>query len=392
MRGVGFGLLAIALAEGLLEGFQLGILPLGVPGIGADDSLGVLAGDFHKLLLDTAVATEEGLRHPHLAHFVQDVRPILAITPVDDGIDVGLLQAFEFQRVVPTAHPVGHLHDNGVLQAPTAVVDLPHAKAAIAVAGPHEPDAFEAHLAVEIIHQQVTLLPIVADDAHHPRDVGLDHGGIGVPGGEHHHLRLECHADGNVRVGAINRAQNAPDVVLVSHLNDLVARGPPQAVVVGDRQLEGDFPFQVAAAGVSLLDGQPCPLEHLDPQRLFVTLSACRHGDRGHDRPNESDLDRLQVWPRLRDGTSGTGVLHLLEEVLLEGFGAAERLDVRGRVRVIRVFLNAQVGNLVSTRGVGLFEHLKHLGIIIRDQDGVSRVVWGFPSRRHPESDNQSES
>ena len=73
------------------------------------------------------------------------------------------------------------------------------------------------------------------------------------------HLGLERDADGDVAVGAVDRAEDGPDLVLVGLLDDLVARGAPEAVVVADHELEGDLALQVAAAGVPLLDGEPEP-------------------------------------------------------------------------------------------------------------------------------------
>ena len=58
-------------------------------------------------------------------------------------------------------------------------------------------------------------------------------------------------------VGAVDGAEDRPDLVAVGHLDDLVARGSPQAVVVADHELERDPSLRVAASRVGLLDGQP---------------------------------------------------------------------------------------------------------------------------------------
>ena len=111
----------------------------------------------------------------------------------------------------------------------------------------------------------------------------------------HQDLGLQRHADGDVAVGAVDRPEDGPDIVLVGHLDDLVARRAPQAVVVADDQLEGDLAAEVTALGVGLLDGELRAVQHFRAQGLFVAPAAGGHGDGGLDRADEADLHRFHV-------------------------------------------------------------------------------------------------
>ena len=94
-----------------------------------------------------------------------------------------------------------------------------------------------------------------------------------------------------------------------------------------------------------------------------MALAPGRHGHRRPDRADEADLDRVEVL-RLRDVPCGPPIVHLLEEVLLEGLLAAEGFDVRRRLPVVGVLLEVEVGDLVGPRRVDLRDDLLQLRVV----------------------------
>jgi len=204
---------------------------------------------------------------------------------------------------------------------------------------------------VQVIDQQVALLAVVSDRAPYPGDIGFDIRRVGISGCKHDQFGFQGDADGYVRIRAIDRSQDRPDLVLVSHLDDLVAGRAPEPVVIGDHQIEGDLSLEITAAGIRLLDGKAGSLEHFDSELFLVALSAGCDGDRGHDGTDEPDLHRLNLL-RFRDGSSGPGIFHLFQEVLLERYDPAEGLHVLRGGGVVVVLPDAQVWDFVGVHCV----------------------------------------
>ena len=161
-------------------------------------------------------------------------------------------------------------------------------------------------------------------------------------------------------VGAIDRAEDGPDLVEVGHGDDFVAGSTPEPVVIADHQLERDLAFQIAAAGIGLLDGEPTASQHGDAEHFLVARSPGRHRDRGHDGPQESNPDRVQLF-RLGNGPARAGILHLHQEMFLEGFDHTKGFDIGGRMGVVLVGQERQRRHMIGT-DVNQLEHLVGAG------------------------------
>ena len=199
---------------------------------------------------------------------------------------------------------------------------------------------------------------------------------------------LEADADGDVAVGAVDGAEDRPDLVLVGQIDDRVARGAPQAVVVFDDQLKGNVAFEIAARGVGLFDGQLAALEHLDAERLFVALAAGGDRDRGLDGADETDLHRFEIV-RLGDRAAGAGVFELLEKMFLEGLDIAEGFDIGRRVGVVGIRADGDIRHGI---GAGLVDTLEGDGDLRRDIDaGINggRRIGRVRRRDRPDSNNR---
>jgi hypothetical protein len=93
-----------------------------------------------------------------------------------------------------------------------------------------------------------------------------------------------------VAVGAVDRAQDGPDPVLVGLLDDLVGRRPPEPIIVRDGQLERQLALVGAAAGIHLLDRELAALVHLLAQDLLVALASRGSRDGRIMGTEEADL------------------------------------------------------------------------------------------------------
>ena len=129
---------------------------------------------------------------------------------MDDRFEITLAEPLELKRVVPSADLIGHLQDDRAAEPAASVADLTHAKPAVPVGGPDDADAGVAELAVNVVDQQVAHLPVVADAAEDPGNVGLDERRVGIAAVHHGDFGLQRHADGDVAVGAVDRAEDRP--------------------------------------------------------------------------------------------------------------------------------------------------------------------------------------
>jgi hypothetical protein len=147
-------------------------------------------------------------------------------------------------------------------------------------------------------------------------------------------------------VGTVHTADDGPDIILVSEVNDLAPGGAPEGVIVPDTEFKGDVAPMIAPVGIGLFDGKAAGAEHGQAEGfLVVTAAACGDRDGGHDRPQEPDLHRLELIG-FGDGTARACVLHLDEEVFQVGSDSAKGFDVSGRARVIEVGLERELGRL----------------------------------------------
>jgi len=384
--GIGLRLHAEALAIRPTEAGEAGTLAAGVPWEPGDHPLGVLPGHLDELLRHGSVAPEERLLHPHLAHLVEDERARPGVTPVNHRVRPHRLHSLELEREVGLADPVGHLDGVGVTHAAARVPDLAHAEAAVAAARPDDGDPLEAQLPIPVVGQQVGLLSIVADDARHPRDVGLGERRVRVARVDHQDFGLQGDADRDVAVGPVDRPQDSPDLVLVGLLHDLVSGSAPQAVVVAHDQLEGDAAVEIPSPRVPLLDGHSGSLQHGHAQRLTVARAPGGHGHRGLDGADEADLDRLQTLG-FRDRPARPGVLHLEQEVLLPRLHPAERLHVHRGPCVGVLLAEWQIGGRVAPGGLDLRHELHDLRIVERDPVGI--LGDGVPGQEHEDQARQ---
>ena len=80
-----------------------------------------------------------------------------------------------------------------------------------------------------------------------------------------------------------------------------------------------------------------------------------RGRDRGHDRPDETELNRVDVL-RLRLGATGPCVLHLLQKELLVRLHAAERLQVLRCMGVVVVLAHLECWHSEGIDAVDLLQ------------------------------------
>jgi len=367
MGGIGFhlGIVGEQLARGRPHGVELGVFPVGIPGVTTDHAFGVGAGDLDEVRRHAAIAGEEGLLHAFGPHLVQQPGAVFRVAPVDDGLHVGPLDALQLHGEIVASDHVGHFHGDRMAEAPARVAQFPHAEAAVAVARADDPDTLQMEPVINVVHQEVDHLPVVANAAEDPGDVGFDEGRVGVAAVHHGNFGLQGDTDGDVAVGAVDRAEDRPHLVRVGVFDDDVPRGAPELAVVVLDQLEGNLPLEIPAAGIGLGDGEAAALEHLPAQVLLMAPPAGGDRDGGLDGPDEADLDGLHVVG-LRDCPARAGVLHLQEEVAFERLDqSAERFHFPRGVGVVLVGLEFQGRGLIGAERVDFLEDLEGLGIDI---------------------------
>src|SRR5581483_932645 len=176
------------------------------------------------------------------------------------------------------------LDRDGMPQTRGGLPQLENAEAAVAIVDAQNRDPTQAEVGEHAACERIALHAIILERRQIPRNDGFGDGGVGGRAVYDRQLSLERYAQRDVRGIAAQRTQHGPDLLVVCHFDNLVARRSPGGLVVVNHQLENLA--AVAAAGIGLFDGQCGALQHELSEALMRMVV---------DGAKESDADLIDV-------------------------------------------------------------------------------------------------
>ncbi len=163
-------------------------------------------------------------------------------------------------------------------ETPRRVAKLDDSEAAVPFVDAQQRDPLQPEIAVDAAGEGVALHAVVLNRGENPGNDGLGNGGVGGSAVDDGQFGPQRDAQCDMGGIAADRPEHRPDLVVVNHLHDLVARRAPGGCVVVEFQHERFA--AIPAARVGLVDRQFGAAVHRHAQRqIFVIFDGAQEAD-----------------------------------------------------------------------------------------------------------------
>src|ERR1035437_8741853 len=161
----------------------------------------------------SAIRAKDALFHAQTPHLLQYPRRRNLVGPEHDPVSPRLLNHLQLSREVLIAGQELLLDHHWVAETPRSIAKLYHSKAAVAAVHAEQGNTLQTKLAVNVPRQSQALYPVILQVSKIPRYVGLGDRGICRSRVDDRYLRLECHAQRDVRRVRTDGAEDRPVLI-----------------------------------------------------------------------------------------------------------------------------------------------------------------------------------